>query len=55
MRTMVCGSLPEIIRNDRNLYEGNLIGYFQAIFSHAQNLQLQGCIRKSLAVRPDYP
>ena len=38
MTAMVCGNLPEIIRNDHNLYEGNVVGYFQAIFNHAQNL-----------------
>lgn len=33
------GTLPEIIRNDHNIYEGDLIEYFQIIFNHAQNLQ----------------
>ena len=36
--TQVRGSLPEIIRNDRMLYEGNLISYFHAVFTYAQNL-----------------
>lgn len=34
----VRGSLPEIIRNDQDLYEGNLVHYLQAIFSDASNL-----------------
>lgn len=38
MTVVVCGSLPEIIRNDHNVYEGNLVWYFRAIFNHAQNL-----------------
>jgi len=33
------GSLPEIICNDHNLYEGDLIEYFQTVFYHAQNLK----------------
>lgn len=32
------GNLPEIIRNDQNIYEGNLIYYFQIIFFHSRNL-----------------
>jgi len=35
----VRGSIPEIIRNDENLYEGNLVHYFRVVFNHAQNLQ----------------
>lgn len=38
MTVTVCGSLPEIIRNDHKLYDGNLTRYFQVIFNHAQNL-----------------
>lgn len=34
------GSIPEIIRNDGRLYEGDLIAYFKIIFMHARNLQL---------------
>ncbi|MBV8807817.1 MAG: hypothetical protein JO033_04010 [Acidobacteriaceae bacterium] len=34
----VRGSLPQIIRNDQDLYEGNLIHYFQVIFNDASNL-----------------
>ncbi len=33
------GSLPSIIRNDDNLYEGNLNHYFKVIFFQAQNLE----------------
>ncbi|HMP67578.1 MAG TPA: hypothetical protein PKA60_02415 [Candidatus Paceibacterota bacterium] len=33
-------TIPAIIRNDECLYEGNLIKYFQIIFSTAQNLSL---------------
>lgn len=32
------GSLPAVIRNDAQLYEGNLIHYFQILFTEAQNL-----------------
>lgn len=32
------GTLPEMIRNDRTLYEGNLIDYFRVVFFQAQNL-----------------
>jgi hypothetical protein len=32
------GSLPQIVRNDQNLYEGDLIRYLQVIFNHAVNL-----------------
>jgi len=32
------GNIPQIIRNDRALYEGNLIHYFRAVFNHARNL-----------------
>lgn len=38
MDTVVRGSLPEIIRNDHSLYEGNLRWYFLKIFYNAQNL-----------------
>src|SRR5262249_51563583 len=34
----VRGSLPQIVRNDHNLYDGNLVHYLQVIFSHAINL-----------------
>jgi hypothetical protein len=32
------GSLPEILRNDQKLYEGDLVYYFQTIVNHAHNL-----------------
>jgi 3'5'-cyclic nucleotide phosphodiesterase len=32
------GSIPQIIRNDENVYQGNLIHYFRAVFNHARNL-----------------
>jgi hypothetical protein len=32
------GSLPQIVRNDHKLYEGNLVHYLQVIFNHAINL-----------------
>jgi hypothetical protein len=32
------GSLPEIVRNDQGLYEGDLVGYFRVIFFNAKNL-----------------
>ena len=38
MEAMVRGSLPEIIRNDHSLYEGDLKWYFRKIFHNAQNL-----------------
>ena len=28
----ISGDLPKIIRNEENLYEGNLIYYFQVLF-----------------------
>lgn len=34
----VRGSIPEIVRNDSQVYEGNLIYYFRIIFNHASNL-----------------
>src|SRR3989344_3475929 len=34
----VRGSIPEIIRNDADLYEGNLEDYFRSVFHHAGNL-----------------
>ena len=36
---MVRGSIPDIIRNEEGVYEGNLIHYFQILFNHAQNLE----------------
>src|SRR3989344_490419 len=33
------GSLPSILLNADQLYEGNLVHYFQAVFNHAKNLQ----------------
>jgi hypothetical protein len=33
------GSLPEIVRNDANLYLGDLAHYFRVVFLHAPNLQ----------------
>ena len=35
----VRGSLPQMIRNDDNLYEGNLIPYFRSVFKYARNLR----------------
>jgi 3'5'-cyclic nucleotide phosphodiesterase len=32
------GDIPEIIGNDRGLYEGDLIGYFRTLIFHATNL-----------------
>lgn len=32
------GSLPQIVRNDQNLYVGDLVRYLQVIFNHAANL-----------------
>jgi 3'5'-cyclic nucleotide phosphodiesterase family protein len=34
----ISGDLPKIIRNEENLYEGNLIYYFQVLFFKANNL-----------------
>jgi len=34
----VRGTIPEIVRNDENLYEGNLIHYFRIVFNEARNL-----------------
>ena len=34
----IIGSLPELIRNDVGLYEGNLIPYFSILFTHPRNL-----------------
>ena len=39
MSFSVRGTLPEIIRNDAGLYEGDLKVYFKAVFTNAQNLQ----------------
>ena len=39
MALLARGSLPEIIRNDHRLYQGNLTAYFQVIFNYGQNLQ----------------
>ena len=36
---VVRGSLPEIIRNDEGVYDGDLKFYFRTIFFKAQNLQ----------------
>ncbi len=36
--SIVSGSLPELINNDRGLYEGNLIHYARVVFRAAQNL-----------------
>ncbi len=33
------GSIPEIIRNDKQLYRGDLRAYFKIIFNNAKNLQ----------------
>ena len=38
MQMTIRGSLPQIIRNDADLYEGNLAAYFKAVFDNAQNL-----------------
>ncbi len=37
--SQVAGNLPQIIRNDDDLYEGNLVYYFVAIFNKAKNLK----------------
>jgi hypothetical protein len=34
----ITGDLPKIIGNEENLYEGNLIYYFQVLFFKANNL-----------------
>ena len=34
----VRGSLPQIVRNDQDLYEGDLTHYLKVIFNHAINL-----------------
>ena len=34
----ISGDLPKIIGNEENLYEGNLIYYFQVLFFRANNL-----------------
>ena len=39
MSPEVKGSLPEIVKNEHGLYEGNLIYYFRVVFNHAQNLR----------------
>lgn len=39
MSFTVSGTLPKIIRNDAQVYEGNLRYYFKVVFNHAQNLQ----------------
>ena len=33
------GDIPRIIRNDGNLYEGNLVHYFRVVFNKARNLR----------------
>ena len=33
------GSVPQIIQNTDNLYEGNLAPYFRALFAEAQNVE----------------
>lgn len=38
MTSSVSGSLPKIIKNKNNVYKGDLVHYFQAVFYHAQNL-----------------
>lgn len=35
----ITGSIPAMIRNDGDIYEGDLIPYFRAVFNHARNLQ----------------
>ena len=37
--TRARGNIPNIIRNDDGLYEGDLVHYFQVLFNHAKNLQ----------------
>jgi len=37
-QSSICGGIPDILRNNESLYEGNLIHYFRAIFNNAQNL-----------------
>ena len=34
----ISGDLPKIIGNEENLYEGNLIYYFQVLFFRVNNL-----------------
>lgn len=34
----ISGSIPMIVKNDNNFYEGNLVGYFRNVFYYAQNL-----------------
>lgn len=36
-KVMAQGSIPEIIRNEAGLYQGNLIQYFSVVFLQAQN------------------
>jgi hypothetical protein len=38
LNKQLTSSLPEAIRNDRKLYEGDLIHYARVLFHHAQNL-----------------
>lgn len=38
-RSLFAGSLPEVISNTHNLYEGNLEAYFKILFNYAQNLR----------------
>lgn len=39
MALSISGSLPEIIRNKQEVYEGDLVAYFKVIFKTAQNLR----------------
>ncbi len=38
MTSKVKGSIPAIVRNDANVYEGDLIAYFRILWLYAQNL-----------------
>ena len=39
LHTEISGDIPDIIRNDEELYEENLVHYFQ-VFEHAFHLAL---------------
>jgi hypothetical protein len=51
----VRGTLPEIVRNDKNLSLGNLKHYLQVVFNHAQNLYLQYLKLQSEWARQRFP
>jgi len=37
--THAIGTIPEIVRNTKGVYKGNLIHYFQVVFNNANNLR----------------